>query len=159
MSTPAPPLPPPPPVHACALREVLEEIRTLSDLLGQVPSMSFDGLRPILAKNGLSEVGTLGELSSRAAKVLEGRIKAAAGGGGLSNFGERAARILFRMADRVRWSRANDRQNASIGAVYSRDFQHSRAFHGSDHISRVGSGQGDPARPATFENHLTRPHP
>lgn len=64
--------------------------------------MSFDGLRPILAKNGLSEVGTLGELSSRAAKVLEGRIKAVAGGGVLSKFGEKAARILFRMADRVR---------------------------------------------------------
>lgn len=83
-------------------RGVLKEIQTLSDLLGQVPSMSFDGLRPILTKNGLSEVGTLAELSSRAAKALEGGIKAAAGGGGLSKFGERAARILFRMSDRVR---------------------------------------------------------
>ena len=37
-----------------------------------------------------------------------------------------------------------------------------RAFHGSEFFSRagsgrVGTGQGDPARPVTFENLLTRP--
>ena len=36
-----------------------------------------------------------------------------------------------------------------------------RAFHGSGHFSRVGSGssQDDPARPARFEYLLTRPDP
>ena len=31
------------------------------------------------------------------------------------------------------------------------------AFDGFDHFSRVGSCQGDPARPVTFENLPTRP--
>lgn len=80
---------------------MIEETQATSELLRQVSSLSFDRLRPILEKHGLSEVGTLGEVAARAAKVLEGKIKAAAGGGGLSKFGERAARILFRMADKV----------------------------------------------------------
>ncbi|CAM9355835.1 unnamed protein product [Ectocarpus fasciculatus] len=81
-------------------REVLKEIEQASELLEQVPSMSFDRLRPVLAKHGLSEVGTLADLSARVTRVLEQRIKGAAGGGGLSKFGERAARMLFRMADK-----------------------------------------------------------
>ncbi|CAM9135722.1 unnamed protein product [Ectocarpus sp. 12 AP-2014] len=81
-------------------REVLEEIEQASELLEQVPSMSFDRLRPVLAKHGLSEVGTLADLSARVTRALEGRIKGAAGGGALSNFGERAARMLFRAADK-----------------------------------------------------------
>lgn len=36
------------------------------------------------------------------------RIKASAAGGGLSRFGERAARMLFRMADRVRRRRTKN---------------------------------------------------
>ena len=34
-----------------------------------------------------------------------------------------------------------------------------KTFHGSDHGSRVGSVQGDPARPVICENLLTRPEP
>lgn len=82
-------------------RTVLEDIQATSDLLRQVPSMSFDRLRPVLAKHGLSEVGTLAELSARASKALEGRVRAVAAGGGLSGFGERAVRMLFRMVDKV----------------------------------------------------------
>ncbi|CAB1116155.1 unnamed protein product [Ectocarpus sp. CCAP 1310/34] len=82
-------------------REVLEEIEQASELLEQVPSMSFDRLRPVLAKHGLSEVGTLADLSARVTRALEGRIKGAAGGGALSKFGERAARMLFRAAGKV----------------------------------------------------------
>ncbi|MEO0374007.1 MAG: hypothetical protein AAF329_05145 [Cyanobacteria bacterium P01_A01_bin.17] len=63
--------------------------------------MSFDRLRPVLAEHGLSEVGTLADLSTRASRALAGRVKAMAAGGGLSKFGERAARMLFRMADKV----------------------------------------------------------
>ncbi|CAN0055726.1 unnamed protein product [Scytosiphon promiscuus] len=81
-------------------RMVLEDIQTNSELLRQIPSMSFDRLRPVLAQHGLSEVGTLAELSARASRALEGRVKAAGAGGGLSRFGERAARMLFRMADK-----------------------------------------------------------
>ncbi|CAM9771530.1 unnamed protein product [Ectocarpus sp. 6 AP-2014] len=81
-------------------REVLKEIERASELLEQVPSMSFDRLRPVLAKHGLSEVGTLADLSARVTRALEGRIKGAAGGGALSKFGERAARMLFRAADK-----------------------------------------------------------
>lgn len=83
-------------------RTVLEDIQATSDLLRQVPSMSFDRLRPILSKHGLSEVGNLADLSARASKVLEGRVRASAAGGGLSKFGERAARMLFRMVDKVK---------------------------------------------------------
>lgn len=89
-------------MHTYSIREVLEEIEQASELLEQVPSMSFDRLRPVLAKHGLSEVGTLADLSARVTRVLEQRIKGAAGGGGLSKFGERAARVLFRMVDKVR---------------------------------------------------------
>ncbi|CAM9478757.1 unnamed protein product [Ectocarpus sp. 4 AP-2014] len=81
-------------------REVLEGIEQASELLEQVPSMSFDRLRPVLAKHGLSEVGTLADLSARVTRALEGKIKGAAGGGALSKFGERAARMLFRAADK-----------------------------------------------------------
>lgn len=63
--------------------------------------MGFDDLRPMLAKYGLSEVGTLGELSARVTSTLEGRVKATAEGGGLSKFGEKAARMIFRAADKV----------------------------------------------------------
>lgn len=63
--------------------------------------MGFDSLRPILNECGLSEVGTLGELSARVASALEGRIKATAEGGGLSKFGKKAARMIFRAADKV----------------------------------------------------------
>ena len=35
--------------------------------------MRFDGLRPVLADHGLSEVGTLAELKARASRALEGR--------------------------------------------------------------------------------------
>lgn len=63
--------------------------------------MGFDRLRPVLADHGLSEVGTLAELSARASKALEGRVRAVAAGGGLSKFGERAVRMLFRMVDKV----------------------------------------------------------
>lgn len=91
----------------------MEEIQTTSDLLEQVPTMGFDRLRPILAKHGLSEVGTLGELSIRTAKALKGRIKAAAGGGGLSKFGENAARVLFRMADKARLVLSSDRMRGT----------------------------------------------
>eukprot|EP00903_Cladosiphon_okamuranus_P017392 g16020.t2 len=81
-------------------RMVLEDIESTSRLLEQVSKMGFDSLRPVLADHGLSEVGTLAELKARASKALEGRIKASAAGGGLSRFGERAARMLFRMADK-----------------------------------------------------------
>lgn len=63
--------------------------------------MGFDGLRPILTKQGLSDVGTLGEVSARVTTALEGKIKADGEGGGLSKFGETAARMLFRMCDKV----------------------------------------------------------
>lgn len=80
---------------------VLEEIQNTSAVLEQVPSMGFDALRPILAEHGLSDVGTLGEVLARATTALEGKIKAAGEGGGLSKFGEKAARMLFRMCDKV----------------------------------------------------------
>eukprot|EP00752_Nemacystus_decipiens_P007697 g6880.t1 len=81
-------------------RMVLEDIQSTSRLLEQVPTMGFNSLRPVIIDHGLSEVGTLAELKARASKALEGRIKASAAGGGLSRFGERAARMLFRMADK-----------------------------------------------------------
>lgn len=87
-------------------RTVLEDIQATSDLMRQVPSMSFNRLRPVLAKHGLSEVGTLADLSARVSKVLEGRVRASAAGGGLSKFGERAARKLFRMMDKVEGTKA-----------------------------------------------------
>lgn len=52
---------------------VLEDIECTSQLLEQVSKMGFDGLRPVLADHGLSEVGTLAELKARASKALEGR--------------------------------------------------------------------------------------
>lgn len=53
---------------------VLEDIQSTSRLLEQVSSMGFDSLRPVLTDHGLSEVGTLAELKSRASKALEGRL-------------------------------------------------------------------------------------
>lgn len=82
--------------------------------------MSFDRLRPVLAKHGLSEVGTLADLSARVTRALEKRIKGAAGGGALSKFGERAARMLFRMSDKVRISLVEDvqrQQNRGVPTV------------------------------------------
>lgn len=79
--------------------------------------MSFDRLRPILTKHGLSEVGTLAELSTRASRALAGRVKAAGAGGGLSRFGERAARMLFRMADKVKQAHSKGTTGAGISAV------------------------------------------
>lgn len=65
------------PPRLCAIlrtyRIVLEDIQSTSRLLKQVSTMGFDSLRPVLADNGLSEVGTLAELKARASKALEGR--------------------------------------------------------------------------------------
>lgn len=82
--------------------------------------MSFDRLRPVLAKHGLSEVGTLADLSARVTRALEGRIKGAAGGGALSKFGERAARMLFRSADKVRIPLLEDVRRKYNTEVYPR---------------------------------------
>lgn len=103
----------------------MEHIQAASDLLAQVPSMGFDRLRPVLQQHGLSEVGTLGELSARVTKVLEGKIKAAGEGGGLSKFGERAARMLFRMADKV--SPSVDKGKTGKGGCVFSDTLFSRA--------------------------------
>lgn len=72
--------------------------------------MGFDTLKPILEECGRSDVGTLGELSARATSALEERIKAAAEGGALSKFGEKAARLIFRMADKVMTKKGNSTQ-------------------------------------------------
>lgn len=83
-------------------RRVLEEIQDTAATLRQVSSMGFESLRPILHEFGLSEVGTLGELSARVTSALEGKIKATAEGGGLSKFGENAVRMIFGAADKVK---------------------------------------------------------
>lgn len=85
----------------CATRAVVDEVQTNSALLEEVPSMGFDRLRPLLAAHGLSEEGTLAELRERLTSALEGCVKASAEGGRLSRFGEAAARMIFRRADKV----------------------------------------------------------
>lgn len=74
------------------------------------------------------------------------RIKASAAGGGLSRFGERAARMLFRMADKVRRRRRmyyTDRDKTAFGQgllVCLPEFAvttHVAKYHSMEHRHRV----------------------
>lgn len=96
--------------------------------------MGFDRLRPLLAAHGLSEEGTLAELRERLTSALEGCVRASAEGGGLSRFGEAAARMIFRRADKVR-ERAHFRHSAGKRAQL-RPFRLTRpkfALSGDEH--------------------------
>ncbi|CAM9614864.1 unnamed protein product, partial [Discosporangium mesarthrocarpum] len=80
-------------------RNIITEIQRLSALSEEVPRMGFDCLKTLLKEQGLSDVGTLGELSARAKGALDSLIQRV-GYGTMSRFGERAARQLFCSADK-----------------------------------------------------------